>query len=82
MSYPQPVDVSGGVRPPLPAAEVSGSDSKNDVMCYGYGVALGVDIALVAEPVRARRIRIHPVACQHDIKFNLSTIRGGVGFKF
>ena len=82
VSYPQPDDVSGVVRPPLPAAGVSGSDSKNDVMWYGYGVALGVDIALLQNLFVRGEYEFTQLHANNDIKFNLSTIRGGVGFKF
>ena len=81
VSYPQPVDVSPAGRPPLPAAAVSGSDTKDDALYYGYGVALGVDIALL-QNVFVRGEYEFTTLHAYDIKFNLSTVRAGLGFKF
>jgi outer membrane immunogenic protein len=80
VSYPTPVDVSGAGRF-LPAAAVSGSESKNDALFYGYGVALGVDIALL-QNVFVRGEYEFVTMHAYDIKFNLSTVRAGVGLKF
>ena len=65
----------------LPAAAVSGSDTKDDALYYGYGVAIGVDIALL-QNVFVRGEYEFTTLHAYDIKFNLSTVRAGLGFKF
>lgn len=80
VSYPAPVDVSGAGRT-LPAAAVSGDESKNDVLFYGYGMAIGVDIALL-QNVFVRGEYEFTTMHSNDITFNLSTVRAGLGFKF
>ena len=48
-------------------------------MWYGYGMALGVDIALLQNLFVRGEYEFTQLHANNDIKFNLSTIRGGVG---